>query len=150
MEVKKVEPVNVFYHSEITTLKDLKDVANREIDKMYQEADKLGLKEVAPMQFVYKGVDDKPDTRFTLEIAMVVDEEKPYDGKYKFKELEGFTCATTIHKGDINKLNETYEYFMPEVFNSGRQITDTSREVYLNWVAPESPDNITEIQIGIN
>jgi effector-binding domain-containing protein len=150
MEVKTVKPQKIFYHSEVTTMKDIHEVALREIDKLCAEAEKLGLKETGPMQFVYYGCDDKPDTKFTLEIAMAVDQEKPYAGKYKFKELEGFSCATTIHKGDIHKIGATYEKFIPEVFQSGKQITDHSREVYHNWVDSESSENVTEIQIGIN
>jgi effector-binding domain-containing protein len=150
MEVKSVKSQKIFYHSEVTTLKDMQQIAMKEIDSMIKDAEKLGLKETGPMQFVYYGCDDKPDTRFTLEIAMVVDQEKPYDGKYKFKELEGFSCASTMHNGNINKIGETYEKFIPEVLKSGKQITDHTREVYLKWVAPESPENVTEIQIGVN
>ncbi len=150
MEAKNVETTKVFYHSEVTTLNGIHDVAVREIDAMYKEAEKTGLKEIAPMQFVYYGLDDKPDTKFTLEIAIVVDEEKPYAGKYKFKDLTGFKCVSTIHKGSINKLGKTYEKFMPELFKSGNKMTDQSREVYHNYVEQDSPENITEIQIGVN
>jgi effector-binding domain-containing protein len=142
MEVKTVNPVKIFYHTETTTLKEIMSVADREIGNMYAEAQKLGLQESGPMQFVYYGCDEKPDTKFKLEIAMVVDQEKPYD--------EGFTCATTVHNGDISKIGETYEKLIPELFKSGRQITDHSREVYHKWVSPESPENVTEIQIGVN
>ena len=43
MEVKNVEPTKVFYHSEVTTLDGIHDVANREIDKMYEEVEQIGL-----------------------------------------------------------------------------------------------------------
>lgn len=150
MEVKAVKPQKIFYYSEVTTMKDLQKVTKREIDTMYTEAGKLGLKETGPMQFIYYGCDDKMDTRFILEIAMAVDQEIPYKGKYKFKELEGFTCACAIHKGNINKIGETYEKFMPELVKSGKQMTDQSREVYHKWISTESSENITEIQIGIS
>lgn len=150
MEVKNVESAKVFYHSEVTTLNGIHDVAVREIDAMCNEAENLGLKEIAPMQFVYYGCDDKPDTKFTLEIALVVEEEKPYSGKYKFKNLDGFKCVSTIHKGSLNKFGETYEKFMPELLKSGKQMTDQSREVYHKYVEQDSPDNVTEIQIGVN
>lgn len=150
MEVKKVKPATVFYHSEETTLAGIHGVAVREIENLYEEAEKIGLKEVAPMQFVYYGCDDKFDTKFTLEIALIIDEERAYNGKYRFKELEAFKCASTIHKGNVNDLSKTYEKFMPELLKSGKSITDHSREVYHNYIKEDSPDNITEIQIGIN
>lgn len=150
MNVKNVEPAKVFYHSEVTTLNGIHDVAVREIDAMCKVVEGLGLKEIAPMQFVYYGCDDKPDTKFTLEIALVVEEEKPYSGKYKFKNLDGFKCVSTIHKGSVTKLGETYRKFIPELFKSGKQMTDQSREVYHKYVGEDSPENVTEIQIGIN
>lgn len=150
MEVKSVKAQKIFYHSELTTMKDIHEVAVREIDQLCAEAKKLGLKQTGPLQFVYHGCDDKPDTNFTLEIALAVDQEKPYDGKFKFKELETFNCVSTLHRGNINRIGETYEKFIPEVFKSGKQITDQSREVYHKWVDSESPENVTEIQIGIN
>ena len=150
MEVKNVESAKVFYHSEVTTLSGIHEVAVREICAMSKEVEDLGIKEIAPMQFVYYGCDDKPDTKFTLEIAMVIDEEKPNSGKYKFKKLDGFKCVSTIHKGSVSKLAETYEKFMPELFKSGKQMTDQSREVYHKFVDEDSVENVTEIQIGVN
>ena len=150
MEVKTVKPSTVFYHSEETTLEKIKEVAEREICKLCAEAEKIGLKEIAPMQFVYHGCDDKPDTKFTLDIAIVVDGEKPYTGKYKFKELEAFKCVSTIHKGNVDDLGQTYEQFMPELFKSGQQMTDQSREVYHKYIEQDSQENVTEIQIGVN
>ena len=150
MEVKTVNPVKVFYHSEMTTLNGIHEVANREIDKLNTEAVKIGLKEVAPLQFVYHGCDDNPETKFTLDIALVVAEEKPYEGKYKFKDLDGFKCVSTIHNGSINQIGETYEKFMPELAKNGKQMTDQNREVYHKYIDLDSPENITEIQIGVN
>lgn len=149
MKVKTVNSVKVFYHSEKTTLKGIHDIAVREIDNMNAEAAKIGLKEVGPLQFVYQGCDDNPETEFILEIAMVIEEEKPYDGKYKFKNLEGFQYVSTMHKGDINKLGETYEKFMPELAKNGKQMTGHSREVYQKYIDEDSPENETEIQVGV-
>ncbi len=148
MEVKNVDPAKVFYHSEETTLNGVHGVANREIDKMYDEAKKMGLEEVAPLQFTYFGF--SPETSFTLEIAMVVAEEKPYKGQYKFKDMDEFKCASTIHNGSINKIGETYEKFMPELVKSGNKMTDQIREVYLKFIDLDSPENVTEIQVGVN
>lgn len=150
MEEKTVKSTKVFYHEEETTVAGINEIALREIENMYAEAGRLGIKEVGPMQFVYYGYDEKPDARFKLEIAMVVDSEKSYDGKYKFKELDRFKCISTIHKGSIDSMGQTYEEFIPEVLKIGKQKTDQCREVYHKYISQDSPDNITEIQLGIN
>jgi effector-binding domain-containing protein len=151
MEIKNVDPKTVFYHREKATLKTISDIANREIPKLMEEAQKLRLQEVAPMEFHYFGCDDDPEAEFDVEIAMVV--EKPveaYDGKYHFKSTDAFKCATTLHKGNINTIGKTYEAFMPEIFKSGAQLGSETREVYTVWESPESDKNITEIQVGLN
>lgn len=150
MEVKEVKPARIFYHEETTTLAGIHDIAVREIDNMYVEAQKAGMKEVAPMQFVYYGINDDPQGEIKLQISIFVDEERPTKSKYKFKELEPFKCATTIHKGSIYNLGDAYGKFMPMVAKNGKHLTDQCREVYHKYYSPESPENITEIQIGIN
>jgi effector-binding domain-containing protein len=150
MNVRSVDSQVVFSHAEETTLDQISVVANREVDNMYKEAERLGVKENGPMQFIYHGCGEDPSAKFTLEIAMAVDQMKSYSGKYQFKKLKGFSCATTMHYGDINKIGETYEKFMPEIYKNGKRLTDESREVYVKWVAPDSAENVTEIQVGIN
>jgi hypothetical protein len=41
MELKTVKPQKIFYHSEVTTLNDMKTVAEREINHLYEEAENV-------------------------------------------------------------------------------------------------------------
>ncbi len=151
MEFKDVKPLTVFYHQEKTTLRKLMEVADREIPKMQEEAKKLGLEEVSPMQFRYLDCTSDIDKEFTLEIGMVVGEKKGnLEGLYDFKEWGPLSCASHIYKGDIRKIGEEYDKIFPEVLNSGREYNKEIREVYTRYIAPDSPENITEIQIGLN
>ncbi len=150
MQDKNVNPITVFFHKETTTLKKINEVANREIPKLYEEIEKLGLKEIAPMQFRYLGCDANPDKEFELEIGVVVDRVKDYDGKYDFKEWGPLKCVSHEFTGPISKLGEEYDRIFPQILQSGKRPTDEVREVYTKYIEIESPENITEIQIGVN
>lgn len=151
MEIKNVDPKTVFFYAGSATLKTISEIANREIPKLMEAAQKLQIKEVAPMEFHYYGCAENPETEFDMEIAMVV--EKPlhdYRGSYHFKTTSPFKCAVTLHKGALNKLGDTYNQFMPEIFKSGHQPSDENREVYTVYETMDSENNITEIQVGLN
>jgi effector-binding domain-containing protein len=151
MEIKKVDPKTIFYHKEKATLRTIMEVANRAIPNLMEEAQKLKLKEVGPMEFHYFGCNDNPDTEFEVDIAMVVDRPlEHYNGRYRFKTTDVFECATTVHKGAIESIGSTYDSFMPEVFKSGVQPGNELREVYTVWESPGSENNITEIQVGLS
>ncbi|GEM_PF-3464197 len=150
MNEKTVNPLTVFYHKETTTLRKVSEVADREIPKMYEEIQKIGLKEVAPMQFRYLDCTADLDKEFTLEIAIVVDAKMEYSGKYDFQEWGPLKCASSVFKGDLNKIGEEYDKIFPELIKNGKQPSNEIREVYTQYIKMDSPENITEIQIGLN
>ena len=150
MQDKNVYPITVFFHKETTTLNKLHEVANREIPQLYEEIAKLGVKEIAPMQFRYIGCTPDLDKEFELEIGVIVDQVKEYNGKFDFKEWGPMKCVSHVFTGPVSKLGGEYEKIFPQIFQSGKQPSDEVREVYTKFVDMESPENITEIQIGLN
>lgn len=150
MTTKQVKPELFFYYSEETTLPKIHEVATRECNAIISELHKSGLEATSPMQFVYRGLDGDPSKPFTLEIGFAIKHEKKINDKYAIKELEAFNCAATEHKGDIHKLNETYDDFMGRLIQSEIKISDQCREIYTTYVTETSPENVTEVQVGIN
>lgn len=51
--------------------------------------------------------------------------------------------------GDLNKIDTFYQNFMGEIFANDIKMTNQIREVYHVHETKESPNNLTEIQIGI-
>lgn len=49
----------------------------------------------------------------------------------------------------MSRLKDAWRRFGENVAASGRKANGSWREVYLPWVAPESPENRTELQAGM-
>jgi effector-binding domain-containing protein len=148
MEIKEISPMTVFYRTMQTTLSEMIQYVLTTPAEMYQEAIKEGIEIAGPQVWVYHGMDGNPNTRFTLEIALPV--IKSVKSNLKFKELPAFKCASIIHKGDWGKLKDSYEKIISEIYSSGNSMNKICREVYNIVESPDSVNNITEIQIGIN
>jgi hypothetical protein len=42
-----------------------------------------------------------------------------------------------------------YDEILSAIDASGRKRTPESREIYKKWIGFESPDNVTELQVGV-
>jgi effector-binding domain-containing protein len=148
MEIKEISSMNVFYKTFQTSLLEMSKYVLTTPTEMYNEAQKNDLKIIGPQVWIYQGMDGNPNTRFTLEIALPV--IKPIKNNLQIKELPAFKCAAIIHKGDWGNLKNSYEKIISEIYNSGNSMSNFCREVYTIVESPDSENNITEIQIGIN
>lgn len=150
MEIKNVEPITVFCQTVVTNMKEIKQVAEKEIAPLCEEAGKVGIKEMSPMQFVYTGCSEDPESDFTLDIAIPVDtKDTSYKGKYQYKQLDGYKCLSTMHKGSMEELSKAWENLISELFKKGLKPTDEGREVYHKYIDFSSEENLTELQMGI-
>jgi len=148
MEIKEISSMNVFYKTFQTSLLEMSKYVLTTPADMYNEARKNELEITGPQIWIYQGMDGFPNTRFTLEIALSV--INPIKNNLQIKELPAFKCATIIHKGDWGNLKNSYEKIISEIYSSGNSMSNFCREVYTVVEAPDSENNITEIQIGIN
>jgi len=116
---------------------------------LYQEAARQGLMPVAPMQWIYTGADGKPNTVFTLEIALPVMGKLTQPSVFDLKELPPFTAFVAIHQGPWEHLYETYDRLIDEVKSTGQQMSGVCREQYLLIDTAHPAHHVTEVQVGI-
>lgn len=150
MEKKVVSPKTFLYHEGRTTLKQIHSYANSRVYDFYEELKNSALEPDGPLEFIYFGATDDPEKEFTLQIAMPVKEEKPVSNGYRFKKSAPFNCVSHLYKGNVHEMMPVYENLYQQISTNKLQPVDEIREVYQHWVEPTSPENITEIQIGIN
>lgn len=150
MDKKLVPSKNYFIFSTYTTLNKLHDLATAEVDKLFAKAGELGLQQTGPLEFIYFDCTNDRDKEFLLEIALPVASisDKVVAG-YSFRKHEDFNCVSYIHKGEMEKLPGVYEKLYTEIWNNSIRPGNQIREVYSVFTDSNSPDNITEIQIGI-
>jgi effector-binding domain-containing protein len=101
-----------------------------------------------PLYWIYHGLDGKPDTVFTLEIALPI-QGKFQSSKFSIKELPAFKTITHIHEGAWEQLSATYGQMMQHIEANKIPMKDECRELYLNIDFEKPENNITEVQVGI-
>jgi len=126
MEIKNVPQTKVFGKEVKTSLKTIwnhiqvlpNDIMNEMVQKKVNAQ--------GPQIWIYKGADGNPETIFDLMVGFPVENNK-IDSN--ITSLNDFKCATTIHKGDWSKFNETYCLVIGEVIKNGLQLSGECREV---------------------
>lgn len=150
MQTKTIQPIHVLYFETRTSFREILQYVRIEARKLYQDAVRNDLEITGPIYWVYDGADGRPDTVFTLTIALpVTPPSYTIDSAYQLKQLETFECISEELYGSWDGLVNTYGALFGEIMSQKLAISGQSREIYLNMDF-ENPDrNITEVQIGI-
>jgi effector-binding domain-containing protein len=149
MRVQDYKAQTYFYTSTETTLNQISNVAMESIPKLVAAMRENNVDVVGPMTFVYHGVTQDRDKPFQLEIGFAVSPGTKEAGDFKVRELAAFHCASVIYSGPIMQIAMAYQGLFTELFGAGLQPTDETREMYLYWEAPDSPNNVQVIMAGV-
>jgi predicted transcriptional regulator YdeE len=149
LSTKEVAPKILFYSEGTTTLKKINEYVNPVVEALLEEVKQSGLEPVGPMEFIYLNVNGDPDNLFTLQIALPVKEQKLVSNGFLFRQTEAFKCVSHDYKGDVTQMHPVYDRLFQQMYASELKHNHEVREVYKQWEHPASPNNITEIQIGI-
>ena len=149
MLVKTHPSMTVLYSTHQTTFSELGRFAGSTIKELYKYVVDLDLLICGPQYWFYYGVDGRPETRFTLEIALPVQGELPENPPPYFKELPRFKCLSYRHEGAWEGLSEVYSKMMQTITERGLTMNGIYSEAYLHvdFISPDN--NITEVQIGL-
>lgn len=125
------------------------DLAQMTVGPMCQAANTASiLMSNAPVEFHYESYD--PTTQqMTLHICVPVIQRGGAIAPFTLRETSGGRFAYREYKGPMSGLTEAWDCFYKDVKQENLPFTGESREVYVKWVAMDSPDNLTELLIGI-
>lgn len=147
MTIKTHPGLTVIYSAHHTTIQQLNQFAGTVIKDLYKEA--AGNTIISgPVYWLYHGADGKPDTVFTLEIALPI-QGMFASNKFSVKQLPPFKAIAHIHEGPWEQLYATYGQMMQHIEANKIPISDECRELYLNIDFQNPENNITEVQVGI-
>jgi effector-binding domain-containing protein len=149
MEREIIAPKLYFYLEGKTSLKQLMEFAAPTVDLAYAEAARLELEKTGPIEFVYFGASSDQDKEFTLQIGFPIKTEKQTDNSFQFRKSADFKCLKFNYKGPMNGIGDEYEKLYEYLWNNSIKHTDEIREIYHLFEYPDSPNNVTEIQIGL-
>lgn len=148
MEIKTHPPVTVLYSSHQTTLNTLHQYVGTVLKDLLAEAADQNALISGPVYWVYHGSDGKPDTEFTLEIALPV-QGMSTSGKFAVKQLPAFKALVHEHVGAWEDLPSVYGQLLKFIDDRKIAINDECREIYVNIDFQDPRNNITTVQMGV-
>jgi effector-binding domain-containing protein len=91
------------------------------------------------------------ESQVDIEIVELVSNPVPDTDRIKYREIEGATMASTIHKGSYETLSNAYNAMLKWIEENGYAPCGPNREIYLEgeWSVKSPDDYITEIQIPV-
>jgi len=116
---------------------------------LYRYVADLDLLVCGPQYWFYYGVDGRPETRFTLEVALPVQGKIPTALLPYFKQIPAFRCLSSRYEGPWEGIAAQYEKMLQHIKENQLKMSGIYAESFLH-IDPDHPDNqITEIQIGL-
>jgi effector-binding domain-containing protein len=148
MYVKTHPPVTVLYSQHQTTIPQLGQYIGTVVKDLCAEAvQNNALISGAPL-WIYHGMDGKPDTVFTLTIAIPI-QGQFQSSRFAIKQLPAFRAVTHTHEGAWDTLAETYQEVMHHIDANKIPMTEECREVYLNIDFQQQQYNVVQVQMGV-
>jgi effector-binding domain-containing protein len=91
------------------------------------------------------------ENQVDIEVVELVSNPIPDTERIKYREIEGATMASTIHKGSYETLSQAYNAALMWIEENGYTPCGPNREIYLEgeWSVKSPDDYITEIQIPV-
>lgn len=149
MQIKTHPSMTVLYSTHQTTISELPDFACKTVKELYPYIVDLDLLICGPQYWFYYGMDGKPDTRFTLEIAIPVQGKLPVTPPPFSKQLPPFKCLSLRHEGPWEGLGGIYRKMIQYISENGLAMNGIFAEAYIHIDTVTPAGNITEVQIGL-
>ena len=147
MHIQTVGPIHYLYGSAETTLQDLMQPIGRFLPGLEQAASEGKIQVNGPAVFIYHNA--QPEKPFTIDIGFRVSEQTKVFGEYKLRKTEPFHCATVLYTGPVSQIIKAYDKLIQSIQAAGLNPGSESREFYLFWEGPDSPNNVVQIQISL-
>lgn len=116
-----------------------------------------GIVVTGPAVFIYRSLPSAGEGEFLLEVHVPVATPGPLPSEPTTEDpaqprpttVSSFHCAELSFRGPLQLIGEAYPHFIDQVREAGYTPQNESREVYREWHASDSPDNVIDLQIEI-
>lgn len=121
---------------------------------LYQKIQHAELQSNGAMVFIYRFAGNKTECRIAVPIKetgrdFTKETAKGEVAPFQFAKHEPFKCLAGTYKGSMKGIMKAWDELANAAHAKGLKTNMLGREVYNYWVAFDSPDNQTELQIGI-
>ncbi|HWB94365.1 MAG TPA: GyrI-like domain-containing protein [Puia sp.] len=141
--------MTVLYSTRQATLKELPSFSGSVVRELYRYVADLDLLVCGPQYCFYYGVDGRPETKFTLEVALPVQGNIPTAVLPYFKRIPAFRCLVSRFDGPWEGIAEEYQRMLQYISDNQLKMSGIYAESFLHIDFDDPANQITEIQIGI-
>lgn len=144
-ELKTIPALTAISVTRRLKLDEIPEFGGTMVTPLYEKLSKLGIEPTGDVMFVYRFIGEPMDCTIAVPIAVQKGDSAPFE----FKQYPELRCLSTIYKGSMLGINKAWEDLGKAATTHGFKPTVDGREIYIKWVDFESPENITELQAGI-
>lgn len=102
------------------------------------------------IHFYHDAPHQDPEKRFRMETGFFVPVGTPAVGTFETRELPELRCATILYVGPATRIGDAWQKLYRNARAMGLTPNGEERELYLYWEGVESPNNIVQVQVGID
>ena len=151
MRIKEVPEKQFFCVKKELLITEVQAFAAETFPELVRKATQLRLGQKGPLALTISGYQGDPAKSFTAEVDFPYAEKNDdYKGAYSYRTAPKFKCASMIFQGPVGGTGASWGKLVQAAISAGHQPTGESREVFLDFVGPDSTENIIELQLGID
>jgi len=146
--VKTVPETLFFCVAEEVAQAEIPAFAERAVGPLFEALGARGQHPIGDLHFIcpqWMG----PEAKSRIVFAVPVAAEFPVEAPYYLWRSPAFKCAWIEYQGPMSGIKEAWGHFGAAVEQTSHRPVGSWREVYVHWVAPESAEDRTELQMGI-
>ena len=150
LRVQDFPAVTYLYTQQETTIAGLGQVIPGMLEKLMEAIEGGGVQMRGAPLFIYDGATGEMDKPFKLQVGFPVAEGTKVDAAdLEVRQLEPFHCATVLYSGSMANVGQAYQKVFTDLFAAGLKPAGGSREMHMYFESPESPNNVMQIQVGV-
>ena len=149
IECRTIPETTVIEALATLTIPEIAAYAEKIIPTLLAEAEARGMAVTGPCIFTYEGCDGSIDRPFSMRVALPVDACRG-EGAFACECIPAHECLSTVYRGPMSGIGPAWSAFTPLALQKGKALMPVGREVYLNWIDQDSPDNEVELQIPLS
>jgi effector-binding domain-containing protein len=144
----KAKPFTFLYGESETEFPGISGSGRKIMDKLMPFMEKRGIAVGGACVWAYRLLGKG---RVRLRAGFPVAEGTGIKGKSAFavSEEPAWECYSTEYAGSMERIPQAWDEFMDKVKKKGLKPKNISREIYHRLIDPDSPDNITELQVQV-
>jgi effector-binding domain-containing protein len=150
VDLQTVAPFTYAFVRSQTTLTDLHKTIGELVPKIEDAISHGVVHPSGAMVFTYNGATGEPDKKFDLRVGVYIDRKVEAGSGIETSDEPALKCATLVYRGSLAHLKEAFAKLYQEIGARGLTPTDVSREIYLYWEGPDSPNNVIQLQAELN